>query len=183
MKFLRDAVGAITWVNGWVGRLTAYLVLPMFVLLLMEVGFRYVLRAPSVWTGELSQLIFGVYALMGGGYLLANNGHVSVDIFYANYARRTQARMDVATSILFFLFVGVIVWQGASLAYDSVTRLETSQSAWNPPIWPVKLMIPVAALLLFLQGLAKLLNDIMIATGRPPILTETKSDHSAGAEL
>lgn len=183
MKFLRGVIGAVTWFNGWVGRLTAYLVLPMFALLLMEVVFRYVLRAPSIWTGELSQLIFGVYALMGGGYLLAQKGHVSVDIFYASYTRRTQARVDVATSFLFFLFVGVIVWQGSSLAYDSITRLETSHSAWNPPIWPVKLMIPVAAFLLLLQGIAKFLDDVMIATGRPPIVPEPKGEHDAGEQL
>lgn len=183
MKLLRDAASGITWINGWVGRLTAYLVLPMFALLLLEVIFRYILRAPSVWTGELTQLIFGVYALMGGGYLLANKGHVSVDIFSASFARPTLARVDIATSILFFLFIGVIVWQGASLAYDSVSRLETSHSAWNPPIWPVKLMIPVAALLLLLQGIAKLLDDIMMATGRPSILLELESDHDTGAEL
>lgn len=181
MKLLRDAASGITWINGWVGRLTAYLVFPMFVLLLLEVVFRYALRQPSVWTGELSQLIFGVYALMGGGFLLAQNGHVSVDIFSASFSRPTQARVDIATSILFFLFVGVIVWQGASLAYDSVSRLETSHSAWNPPIWPVKLMIPVAATLLLLQGIAKLVNDIMIAAGRPPILDEPQNQHSAGA--
>lgn len=183
MKLLSDAASAITWINTWVSRLAALLVLPMFAFLLLEVIFRYALRSPSVWTGELSQLIFGVYALLGGGFLLAQNGHVSVDIFYARWRRRNQARVDVATSILFFLFVGVIVWQGASLAYDSVVRLETSYTAWNPPIWPVKLMIPIAAILLFLQGCAKLANDILIATGRQPIMAEPKNGHGPGDEL
>jgi len=40
-----------------------------------------------------------------------------------------------------------------------------SQSAWNPPLYPAKLMIPLAALLLMLQGLAKLIRDIFIFLG------------------
>ena len=40
---------------------------------------------------------------------------------------------------------------------------ETSYSAWNPPIWPVKLAIPIGTGLLVLQGLVKLLEDIAVA--------------------
>jgi TRAP-type mannitol/chloroaromatic compound transport system permease small subunit len=33
---------------------------------------------------------------------------------------------------------------------------ETTYSAWNPVIWPVKAVLPLAALLLILQALAEL---------------------------
>ena len=51
---------------------------------------------------------------------------------------------------------------GGSLAWDSLARFEHSQSAWNPPLYPVKLMIPLAAILLMLQGLVKLIRDILV---------------------
>ena len=51
---------------------------------------------------------------------------------------------------------------GGSLAWDSLSRFEHSQSAWNPPLYPAKLMIPLAAVLLLLQGLVKLIRDILI---------------------
>jgi TRAP-type mannitol/chloroaromatic compound transport system permease small subunit len=44
--------------------------------------------------------------------------------------------------------------------------METSFSAWNPPVWPIKAAIPVGTALLLLQGIAKLFEDIAIATGR-----------------
>ena len=47
--------------------------------------------------------------------------------------------------------------------------METSYSAWNPPIWPIKAMIPLGTLLLLLQGIAKLLQDILIALGRESV--------------
>jgi TRAP-type mannitol/chloroaromatic compound transport system permease small subunit len=142
MKAFEFFARSVTWINEMVGRATAYLVLVMFALLFAEVIFRYALRAPSVWTGELSQMLFGAYALLGGGYLLARNGHVNVDLIYAAFPQRSRAVIDILTSTLFFLFIGVLVWQGFSLAMDSVARWERSHSAWNPPIWPIKLMIP-----------------------------------------
>ncbi|MCV0396352.1 MAG: TRAP transporter small permease subunit [Rhizobiaceae bacterium] len=156
-------------INDLVGYVTAHLVLVMFVLLFCEVLFRYLWRQPTVWTGELSQMLFGVYALLGGGYLLARGGHVNVDIVYGAFPPRVKASIDVFTSILFFLFVAVLLWQGLSLASDSIARWERSHSAWNPPIWPVKLAIPLAALLILLQGLVKLASDILVALGHEPV--------------
>ena len=161
----------VTWTNEIVGRATAYLVLLMFGLLFAEVILRYALRTPSVWTGELSQMLFGAYALLGGGYLLARNGHVNVDLLYGAFSVRSRAWIDIFTSILFFLFIGVLVWQGTSLAMDSLARWERSHSAWNPPIWPIKLIIPIAAVLVLLQGLVKLANDMLVALGRSPVST------------
>ena len=68
--------------------------------------------------------------------------------------------MDVATSFLFFLFVGMMAYYGGSLAWESMSILEHSESAWNPPIYPVKLMIPLGCILLLLQGLTNLFKNI-----------------------
>lgn len=166
---LKTFARVIGRINDLVGYATAHLVLVMFVLLFCEVLLRYLWRQPTVWTGELSQMLFGVYALLGGGYLLARGGHVNVDIVYGAFPKRVKASIDVFTSALFFLFIAVLLWQGLSLAADSIARWERSHSAWNPPIWPVKLAIPLAALLILLQGLVKLANDILVALGHEPV--------------
>src|SRR5690606_42064602 len=75
---------------------------------------------------------------------------------------RARAFCDVLTSGAFFIFAGTVLYFGASMAWDSLSRLEHSQSAWNPPLYPVKLTIPLGALLLLLQGLAKFLNDLTV---------------------
>jgi len=64
---------------------------------------------------------------------------------------------------------------GGSLAWESVARFEHSQSAWNPPLYPVKLMIPSGAFLLLLQGVAKLARDIVtVVTGETITISETR---------
>ncbi|MEO9150416.1 MAG: TRAP transporter small permease [Burkholderiaceae bacterium] len=145
----------------------AWLILLIFGLLIVDVVMRYAVGRPWVWTSETSQLVFGFYAVIGGGYLLAERGHVNVDIFYGRFTRKRKAAVDVATSVLFFLFMAVLLYQGSSMAYESAGKLETSQSIWNPWIWPVKLAVPVGGLLLLLQGVVRLWSDIRVLMGLP----------------
>lgn len=165
MRALLALTRAVTRLNDWLGRWVAYLVLAMFALLFLEVLLRYALRAPTVWTNELAQMLFGAYAVLAGGYLLAHRAHVNVDIVHGQLPRRVRAGVDVLTSVLFFLFVWVLVTQGGSLAWESLESMQRSQSAWNPPVWPVKLTIPIAAVLLLMQGVAKLIHDILAVLG------------------
>ena len=162
MSILKAFLKLIDAVNDRVGNLLSYFLFFFFVLLLMEVILRYFFNSPTVWANELAQMLFGAYAILAGGYILRTGGHVNVDILYSRLSRKQKAVLDIVTSSLFFLFCGMLLVYGGSLAWDSLARFEHSQSAWNPPLYPAKLMIPLAALLLMLQGLAKLIRDIFI---------------------
>jgi TRAP-type mannitol/chloroaromatic compound transport system permease small subunit len=188
MRLIYSFMRGVTRLNELIGRWVAHLIFAIFILLIAEVFLRYSFRAPTVWTNELAQLLFGAYAVLSGGYILARNGHVNVDIIFSKFPRRTQAWTDILTSILFFAFAIVLLWQGWLFAYEAIEKFETSQSAWNPSIWMFKAMIPVGAALLLLQGIVKLIQDIMIATGRelpadlrPAAAHDTREDVSKEA--
>lgn len=168
MRLLYAFINGITRLNDWIGRLVSFLVFAMFLVLLLGVFYRYMLDAPRVWTTELTQFLFGLYAVMSGGYVMAHRGHVNVDLLYSVLPRRARAGLDVLTSSLFFLFTITLLYYGGIIAWESVDSMETSYSAWNPPVWPFKIAIPVAAFLLLLQGIAKLVEDIAIAVGAIP---------------
>ena len=156
----------ITNLNKWIGHIACYAVLILFVLLLGDVIMRYLTQSPISWSSLASKMVFGIYAIIGGGYLLARRDHVNVDLFYGSFSPRKKAATDIATSFLFFLFLGVLLSESYSMAYDSISRLEVSyETTWRPAIWPSKSMIFVAALLLLLQGIVKLIADIMILLG------------------
>ena len=166
MSPLNRILKSIDEINDFVGRKISYLVLVVFGLLLMEITRRYLFNSPTVWSNELVQMIFGAYVVLSGGYILRWGGHVNVDIIYSKLPRKARALTDVVTSTLLFLFCGILLYYGASLAWESLSGWEHSESAWNPPLYPVKIMIPIAAFLLLLQGLAKLIRDIMALVGR-----------------
>ena len=166
MAALTAFARAVTNTNAWIGRLASYAVLILFVLLLSDVIMRYVTQSPISWSALASKIVFGIYAIIGGGYLLARRDHVNVDLFYGNFTPKQKALTDIATSFLFFLFLGVLLTESYSMAYDSISRLEVSyETTWRPAIWPSKSMIFVAAFLLLLQGIVKLIADIMILCG------------------
>lgn len=157
--------GAITRFNVWIAGIVAWLILPIFVLLMADVIMRYVVGSAAIWTAEFAQLIFGVYAVLCGGYLLVERAHVNVDIIYGKFSRVNKARTDLATSVLFFLFLGVLIWQGTDMAWESAAKLESSNSIWNPQIWPVKVAIPIAGVLLLLQGFVRIASDVRTVMG------------------
>ena len=162
MPFIKRFLQTIDAINGWVGNILSYFLFAFFALLFVEVILRYFFNSPTVWANELAQMLFGTYAILGGGYILLTGGHVNVDIMYSHFSVKIRAVIDIATSLLFFLFCGMLLTYGGSLAWDSLSRFEHSQSAWNPPLYPAKLIIPLAAALLILQGITKLIRDFLI---------------------
>lgn len=177
MNALNTVLHWVDQLNEWIGRILSLMIFIMFILVLSEVVRRYFLNAPTVWSNELTQLIFGAYIILSGGHILKFNGHVNVDIFYSRLAPKSRAVLDIITYGVFVLFCGMLLIYGGQLAWESVSTLEHSQSAWNPPLYPFKLMIPVGAFLLLLQGTAKLIRDIMIVSGK-----SVQSDPSAERE-
>ena len=92
--------------------------------------------------------------------------HVRMDILYTRFSPRIKALFDLITLPGFIVFVGILVWQGGVRAWESFLVRETIFTAFQPPVWPVRWTIPIGALLLFMQGMAKAVRDVyMLAKG------------------
>lgn len=154
-------------VNEWVGRAAGLLIVAVVLIILREVVARSAFNAPSVWADESMTYLAGMAYALGGGYALLHRKHVLVDIAYQPIARRggaLKAFFDVAAFAIFAVYCATLLWFGWDLASTSIAQDEGSGTLWNPPLWPVKLMIPVAGALLLLQGFANLLVDLGVAS-------------------
>lgn len=160
MEQLEKRLRWIDLTNEWVGNVISYFVAVMALLIIIEVVMRYFLNAPTTWCNELTQMIFGAYSVLAGGYVLLCKKHVNADILSSRLPKRVQILIDIITAPLFFFFCGVLLYYGGSYAWESLIALETTRSAWDPPAYPIKLMIPLGALLLLLQGIALLIRNI-----------------------
>lgn len=163
---LMKALGIFQWINGWIGRTLPPLMLLITVIILYEVVARYVFSAPTLWAHETVQLIFGLYAVLSGGYILNSGGHINVDIIYGRFSKRGRAIADIVTFPFFFIFAGLMLYFGVDFAVYSLRLLEHSGTVWDPPVYPFKLMVPIGALLLLTMGMIKLICDISIAICR-----------------
>jgi TRAP-type mannitol/chloroaromatic compound transport system permease small subunit len=52
-----------------------------------------------------------------------------------------------------------MLWSGTEYAAKSWMQLEHSWSAWKPPLYPFKTIIPVSLFLLLIQGLANFIKE------------------------
>ena len=161
MAILRAITSNIDAINEWVGRVSSILLLPLVITVTYEVVARYVFNNPTVWSSELSEFLFGSYALVLGGYALLHGTHIKMDIIYNRFPPRRKAIIDSITVLLFFLFMSVAVWQGWEYALRAVQINEHSRSFWSPPTYHVKLLIPLGFALLLLQGVAKFIRDMV----------------------
>jgi TRAP-type mannitol/chloroaromatic compound transport system permease small subunit len=127
-----------------------------------EVIGRFLFNSPTIWVHESTFLMFGMQYMLSGAFAYREDQHVRDDVIYAKFSPRGKAIADIITSVFFFIFVGTMFWTGARFAMDAVQVGEHSFTEWGIQYWPVKLAIPIGAALLLLQGVSKLLKDIMI---------------------
>jgi TRAP-type mannitol/chloroaromatic compound transport system permease small subunit len=152
----------------WIGKSFAWLILVLTLGISYEVLVRYVFRAPTTWAFDFSYINYGALFLMAGAYTLSRNGHVRADVLYRFWQPRTQAMMDLVLYIIFFLpAVLAFMYSGYKFAEMSVRFREVSIfSPAGVPVFPLKALIPVTGVLLFIQGFAEIVRCVLcIKTG------------------
>jgi len=163
MKRLAGVANGIDAISEWTGKIVSKLILPIIGLMVFDVVMRYFFNAPLFWAHHTSLYMHATFSLLAAGYCLRHRAHVRVDIIYRRFSRRKQAILDVLTAGLFFLFIVILLREGYLGFVESWRLQETGIAAWRVVLWPVKLVVPIAAALLLLQGLAKFSRDFFYA--------------------
>ena len=128
-----------------------------------EVFMRYVLNMPTSWAFDMSYILYGALFLMSGAYALSRNAHVRADMLYRLWPPRVQAGVEfVLYFIFFFPGVGALIFAGWEYASDAIYLKEVSvNSPAGVPIYQLKALIPIAGILLFLQGVAQVIRCML----------------------
>lgn len=147
-------------ISIWSGKAVSILILPMVGSLLFEIISRYFFNRPTIWANDISTITYGSFFMLGAGYTLQRQKHIRTDFLYAKWSKRTQGIVDLVLYIsLYFPALGIFLWIGGQYALRSVLQMERIiSSPWMPYIWPLKLTIPIATMLLLLQGVSELLK-------------------------
>lgn len=161
----------VRWIEAvteTVGGAAALLVVPLILATCWEVFSRYVLGAPTIWAFELGYMLMGLHFLLGGAITLKRQAHVRIDLIYAQLPPTRRAMIDLVLYVCLVLPALVLLclrfWDYASAAYLSGER--SGQSAWNPPIWPFRMIILFSFIILALQVLAECSKCLAALSGR-----------------
>ncbi len=161
----------INKLSMWIGHAFAWCILVLTFAISYEVFVRYVLRDPTAWAFDVSYIMYGALFMMAGAYTLSRDGHVRGDVFYRLWPPRVQAGVELVLYFLFF-FPGMLalVYAGYDYAAESVGWGEASiNSPAGVKIYPLKIILPVSAFFLLLQGIAESIRCIQcLRTGEWP---------------
>jgi TRAP-type mannitol/chloroaromatic compound transport system permease small subunit len=174
-------------VSTWSGKISAWLICVLMLVVSVEVFKRYILNAPTAWIFDLDSMLYGTLFMMCGAYALAQDGHVRGDFLYSNMKPRTQASLDLALYFLFFLpGIVALVYAGYGYAMDSWRINEHSNvTADGPPVYQFKAIIPIAGALVLMQGFAEIVRCIVcIRSGEwPERLADVEEIDVVGEQL
>ena len=166
--------------SQWVGKAFAWCILVLCLATTYEVFVRYVLRAPTSWAFDISYIMYGALFMMAGAYALSRNAHVRGDFVYRLWPPRVQASVELVLYFLFF-FPGMLamIYAGIDYAAESVSFLPygptgprgeiSINSPVGVPVFPLKIILPLACFFLVLQGIAEAIRCVQcIKTGAWP---------------
>ena len=154
-------------ISTWVGKAFSWLIVGLMLLVVAEVFKRYALNMPTAWVFDVSNMLYGTLFMMGGAYTLAQDGHVRGDFLYGSFKPRTQASIDLALYVLFFVpGIAALTWSGWTYFQDSLAIHEQTFNADPLPVYPFKFMIPLAGGLVLMQGVSEMIRCVVcIKTG------------------
>jgi len=149
-------------ISELVGNAAAWMALALVLLTFSIVMLRYLFQLGWIAMQESILYLHASLFLLGAAYTLKIDGHVRVDIFYRGFSAKQKALVDLLGSLLLLLPVcSFLLW--ASWDYVSIAwsiHEGSQESGGLPYVYLLKTLIPVAILLLILQGISQALSSL-----------------------
>ena len=150
-------------ISTFVGHTFSWLIISLTFMITWEVVSRYAFDNPHPWAFDVMIMMYGSLFMMAGAYTLSKNGHVRGDVLYGFFSPRVQASLDLLLYFLFFIpGVFALAWAGYNFAGDSWAINEHSNvTADGPPVYPFKMVLPLAGAFLLLQGVVEIVRCVI----------------------
>ena len=159
------AIRIIDTFTDLTGTLVSWMSVPLVGAVAYEVVARYVFHAPTVWSYDVTYMLYGALFMLGAAYALHKGAHIRTDFFWESFSPRTRGVIDSIAYVVFFfpslLALGLISYNEAYYAF--LINETSDQTPWRPILWPFKFVVPVACALLIIQGLSEFLKSFYMA--------------------
>jgi len=147
------------------GTWVAWLNVPLVLAVSYEVLARYLFDAPTIWSFDVTYMLYGTIFMLGSAYALHKGAHIRTDFFFEKWSIRTQGMIDSLAYLVFFfpsIFVFLLV-SGAEGWYAFQIGETSEQTPWRPILWPFKMVVPLTCLLLLIQGVSETIKCVYAA--------------------
>lgn len=156
---VRGYVRVVDAVNYRIGRFTMYMLFLLIGILLYS-SFSKVFDTPALWTLEMAQFAMTAYFFLGGPYAMQMGSDVRMDLFYGDWSPNTRAWVDAVTALFLLFYLGVLLYGGVGSTSYAIEYGEVNSTAWRPYMWPIKVVMCFALVLMIFQALSEFCKDI-----------------------
>jgi len=144
------------------GTWIAWLNVPLVLAVTYEVLARYLFNAPTIWSFDVTYMLYGTIFMLGSAYALYKGAHIRTDFFFERWSIRTKATIDSIAYLVFFfpslILFFVVSWNEGWYAFQIGETSE--QTPWRPILWPFKMVVPLACALLLIQGVSETIKSV-----------------------
>ena len=152
---------AIDKISEWTGEFSAWLVIPLVAVVLIDVIDRHVFNSPTMWGYDTLWMLYSAQFMIGGAFTLLRGGHIRIDIVYGMLSDHQKKFYDLINCVVIILPPAILLtWAGYGFAADAWASGEKlSTTNWFFPAGPSKTIIPIGFFLLALQCVSEILKN------------------------
>ena len=161
-QMIEKIVAKIEKLSELFGSISSWIILVLIFSTVYEVFSRYMLNSPTIWSFEISYMAVGCIILLGSALTLKQGAHIRIDLFYSNLPQRKKNLINIFGYLILYIPLGLwLTYQLFLYAYEAFqTGEQSGESAWNPIIWPYRLVFSLGIFLLTLQSIAEVIKNI-----------------------
>ncbi len=165
----------VDWTHSTVGKLDrglqpvediANLIAAVAIFILMLLGtaqivLRTVFNSPIAGYIDLVELSMAGMAFMGAAYCQRLGAHIRMEILVSHLRGRWLWAFEVFGTLVAMIIIGVLVWYGWGHFLRSYQLGDTTIDA-EYPVWPSKLLVPIAFALWWLRLSVQLVGSLRL---------------------
>ncbi|MBN2058849.1 MAG: TRAP transporter small permease [Deltaproteobacteria bacterium] len=142
---------------GWMAGAGVY---AMVILIFIDVILRYFFASPLLFADEMSVYLMIYVAFIGAALTMKMGVHISVDILYRHFPKRSQLWLSSITTVLGTFICFLMTWQAAVWVKYTCDTGFISPGILETPMWIPMASIPVGLLLWSMQFLVEAIKAI-----------------------
>ena len=138
------------WLEDLLNAVSATSIIVLMLLAVIQVVGRKVFNAPIFGYIDWVEQIMVLFAFIGVAYCQREGGHVRMELVITNFRHRLLWLVEVIGIVIGLFIIGILIFT----SFDHFLRAyEIGDSTINAelPVWPAKLVIPIAFASLWLR--------------------------------
>ncbi|MEX3008400.1 TRAP transporter small permease [Hoeflea sp. TYP-13] len=133
----------------------------LMVLGIVQIGLRTIFNSPVTGYIDLVELSMATMAFLGAAYCQRLGAHIRMELFIGGLRGRFLWMAEILSTLVGLGIVGVLIWYGWDHFMRAYQLGDTTIDA-EFPVWPSKLLVPVAFSLWFIRLFIQLAGSIRL---------------------